>query len=810
MSTGGALNLSLLSRGVGEVSRNGHEKVDVIFEPQDYFNFVDSRRYYLPPIHSHVTFNTNQDISARSSGRPVKEIYLPKTFTTRKGALLLFSEDLAHRTRQADFKRHSHHKGSEQDSTDLSESAEDNDIKTVEDLTKSILSYGKQGKEREENDVYLKFVHSRRRDYFDRQIRPGFSAKRYLSTWTKSWDDSVLEKVISKGYLTEKSLFYYNPLLPHLSRRLNDDMSHYPAPYKLMRSMLMSPGSLSGYTFYRIRPESAETVEIAIEDGRATRVSIKVLSTKDGVQKEVTYASLDRKGQEEVLTDLLVKSAVHYAIKKQQEYMEEYLDVGVPTQVPIPEFDMKNAVESLLETEQYVAPHGTTIIEPDFPEIDSRSQSSTYSGSFKGTRVKRKYSSHEKQEKVHSKAAQADIDERDDGDYDMRSNFTSSIPQLPPVPHGPNLVLTPIGEASREHTQALSLPPVMRNGKDGEKIPAVNVQPPTPQHSILSNLPASRGMPRDGNLATTPEIKEDNEEDRWSDALQEREYQQQLRRQREQDEKREHKAKHRAKVAQQNIQYDAVSAEGKGMLPSGGPQLLSSSESLVGGSSQSTSSKALHRSQGWKGSTQSLRSHGSRKGKDSRTAVTVSPHQSRTSSALEQSPGSTAEDGSLRGSIIFGPDGEPILIGGKIAPTHKHQDPLHISEVQYANKHHTRDTSDESDAEVPDEWRTRQRIRSEKLSENLMKYAHKRDEEEREVTPVENHRSEHGSSQPVSIASSVVESPKSSVTEKEIVDALTEHAQKIAENILSSQDAGQNLEKDIRVRETTLIRVLTL
>ena len=29
-----ALNLSLLSRGVGEVSKNGHEKIDVVFEPQ--------------------------------------------------------------------------------------------------------------------------------------------------------------------------------------------------------------------------------------------------------------------------------------------------------------------------------------------------------------------------------------------------------------------------------------------------------------------------------------------------------------------------------------------------------------------------------------------------------------------------------------------------------------------------------------------------------------------------------------------------------------------------------------------------------
>ena len=43
-----------------------------------------------------------------------------------------------------------------------------------------------------------------------------------------------------------------------------------------------------------------------------------MISTKDGVQKEVSYSSLDKVAQEEVLTDLLVKSAVHYAMKKQQ------------------------------------------------------------------------------------------------------------------------------------------------------------------------------------------------------------------------------------------------------------------------------------------------------------------------------------------------------------------------------------------------------------------------------------------------------------------------------------------------------------
>ena len=54
-----------------------------------------------------------------------------------------------------------------------------------------------------------------------------------------------------------------------------------------------------------------------LEEEDQTR-SVKVVSTHDGVQKEVHYEALDHKGQKEVLTDLLVKSAVHYAMKKQQ------------------------------------------------------------------------------------------------------------------------------------------------------------------------------------------------------------------------------------------------------------------------------------------------------------------------------------------------------------------------------------------------------------------------------------------------------------------------------------------------------------
>ena len=44
---GSAVNLSLLSRGIGEVKRNGHEKIDVVLEPEVGVNIRRSSRSVL-------------------------------------------------------------------------------------------------------------------------------------------------------------------------------------------------------------------------------------------------------------------------------------------------------------------------------------------------------------------------------------------------------------------------------------------------------------------------------------------------------------------------------------------------------------------------------------------------------------------------------------------------------------------------------------------------------------------------------------------------------------------------------------------
>ncbi|XP_053386724.1 uncharacterized protein KIAA2012 homolog isoform X21 [Mercenaria mercenaria] len=703
MATGSALNLSLLSRGVGEVTRNGSEKVDVIFEPQDYFNFVEEshdRPFFLPPLQPRYHGFTSEpsQLSSRYSSKDA--VHLPKTFTTRKGALLLFSEDMAHRTKAVEAKKHRHqgfHSDRDITLSSLEESSTDRDLKTVDDLAKSILAYGSID---ESGNMNLKVMAQRtkkRRYDFERQIRPGFSAKRYLSTWTKTWDDTTLEKVISKGYLTEKSLFYYNPLLPHLSRRLNDDLSHYPTPYKLMRSMLMSPGSLSGYTFYRVRPESQETDYIDISEDEEMRSlvksrqagSVKVASvTADGQLKEAIYGQLDRQAQAEVLTDLLVKGAVHYAMKTQQEFAGRILEEsegGSETKV-VPKFDMRDAVESMLQAnEQKGVPQ--QMLDADLPERDDRSQ---HSGSFKGSKL----GSH----RLHPRGQGDGLQWRDDA---SSASSGGAAPGPLPTSHAPlppigqtYTQLTPIGEASREHTQAFSLPV---NEKDGvpqtadSMQPQIGIIPATPQTPAYSTEAqvGVKGVSKDPTfvLEAPEEVAEafESEDEEGEDWVGRRMVEKPVEQKTHVDGGEE---KRRMEMEKRKARVSARSLDLEGIQPKqfAGPPVaagFSSSESAGPGSTHSSGWLPPVHKQQWKGSQQSLRSHGSRRASGSQV---------------------DGDAGSTKGSIIYGPDGSVIKVGETVKLSAR------ASQQSYHDVHDTLqpgliDASDDSDAEVPNEWK---------------------------------------------------------------------------------------------------------
>ncbi|XP_071149799.1 uncharacterized protein KIAA2012-like isoform X30 [Mytilus edulis] len=785
-SSGGALNLSLLSRGIGEISKNGHEKIDVVFEPQDYFNFVgNSSRIYLPPIPKY-DFDGLPSSTKSSHFKSQSSQEIPKTFTTRKGALLLYSEDQAHKVLSShhDFKKARHRRPHPTEETlELSKSADELELKTVDDLAKSILSFGKREPTNDDTDVYLGFIHNtygrRKKDLFERQIRPGFSAKRYLSLWTKSWDDNVLGKVISKGYLTEKSLFYYNPLNPHLQRRLNDDMSHFPAPYKLMRSMLMSPGSLSGYTFYRVRPESAETVVTPEQQPERTPSqmgSIKVISTKDGVQKEVSYSTLDKVAQEEVLTDLLVKSAVHYAMKKQQELMEgnqreEAIQEVDENRSSVQQFDMRDAVESLLDSQK-----SKGVLNTDFPE--DKSEASSRSGSIKGKTLKRRSKDKDSESSRATSPLPFDNAESEKeyvGSVPVASvrGDQSSVPQLPHISGA--MPLTPIGEASREGTRMtipVSLPPIGQDqGIDG--VPMLTVIPPTPQHSSLTASPTK--MVKDSQLLPQDEGNEEFSDESGVGV------------------KTERTERHYGEETERKRRVRKIKAENTGPTVSGGYHLHSSTESLGGPSSAHSLPTAKPLRTHWKGSTQSLKSDRSKKGS-----------------------GSLPED-SNKGSIVIGPDGEPISVGGHIE-AHTRPEQQHIENVGDANRYFGRDLiSDQESDDEPDVWKRRRGVQR----EDMRNYAHKREidytggdidatlsinswsyipkDTDPEFAGIVNQMNRASSLPGLPFRSGSGQSIQSQqISEKDIINVLEDTARNIAASTLSRSDSGQDLEKDAR------------
>ncbi|PIK34972.1 putative microtubule-associated protein futsch isoform X4 [Apostichopus japonicus] len=209
-------------------------------QAQDYFN-IQRKGYYLPPIH-HQTWS-HEEIPSRT-------IQAHKTYTTRKGALLLYAEDLA-----LSYPSQNSHRRPRKKALEAEDS---NYLSTMKDLRSAILSYG--GKEQSEN-VFMGFSNSKMNSFNSpRTVRPGFSAKRYLANWSKSWDDSILNYLRSEGHLWDKNLFESNSVLPSTYRRINDDMSQAPAPYRVTRNMLVSPGDIVSYEYYRIRPDDIDYV----------------------------------------------------------------------------------------------------------------------------------------------------------------------------------------------------------------------------------------------------------------------------------------------------------------------------------------------------------------------------------------------------------------------------------------------------------------------------------------------------------------------------------------------------------------------
>ncbi|XP_019491291.1 PREDICTED: uncharacterized protein KIAA2012 homolog isoform X3 [Hipposideros armiger] len=119
--------LSLLSRGHGKLVQN-KQKLEVYFEPEDYLNWKSPEDYVL--------ISKPQD-----DGNPTQHtwsLFLPKTFSTRKGALILYSEGLAISAWAPEERiKGSYHPKGHKKRLDL-------ELHTLQDLKEAILAYGRR------------------------------------------------------------------------------------------------------------------------------------------------------------------------------------------------------------------------------------------------------------------------------------------------------------------------------------------------------------------------------------------------------------------------------------------------------------------------------------------------------------------------------------------------------------------------------------------------------------------------------------------------------------------------------------------
>ncbi|NP_001404411.1 uncharacterized protein KIAA2012 homolog [Rattus norvegicus] len=203
--------LSLLSRGHGKLVQN-KQKLEVYFEPEDYLNWKSPEDYIL------VSKAQNGDRASQHSW----SLFLPKTFSTRKGALILYSEGLAVTAWTPRERRKGPRK------------KPDHELHTLQDLKEAILAYG--GRKRKQDSAWRPYLYFRSKpeSQTQRQIQPGYSAKRYLRGLLRTWPPDTMYRLQCAGHIKDAVLLQVSQLGIPKNLRPQQDLSGVPPKYHLL------------------------------------------------------------------------------------------------------------------------------------------------------------------------------------------------------------------------------------------------------------------------------------------------------------------------------------------------------------------------------------------------------------------------------------------------------------------------------------------------------------------------------------------------------------------------------------------------
>ncbi|XP_038643837.1 uncharacterized protein LOC119959801 isoform X4 [Scyliorhinus canicula] len=201
-------NLSALSRGSGQLVNREHERLDVYLEAQDYFNWRSTRNSDCVSLKLH---NPKGFLHHHLKPAP------PKTFSTRRGALVLYSEDLALQSWQRQHAAKWRHRARLR-------------FTTLQDLAMAVLAYGQRtdGSGLKRAEPYLHFPIGHRNQPGNRKIRPGYSAKRYLACLAETCGPYRQRASGCPNNLEHLPCSSLNSLL---QQQANCDLSKVPRPY---------------------------------------------------------------------------------------------------------------------------------------------------------------------------------------------------------------------------------------------------------------------------------------------------------------------------------------------------------------------------------------------------------------------------------------------------------------------------------------------------------------------------------------------------------------------------------------------------
>ncbi|XP_032234531.2 titin homolog [Nematostella vectensis] len=315
---------SRLSRGYG--TWDGIAKRDAVPEvDREFFSLSDLQ---LPPIGPNYKRPSDPDLYYGQGTLREKSTFrlpdvnqtkqipcprpMPKTYTTRKGALLLYAEGYF-LPGSPKPKRRLRRKIKKTPSAKL---------KTLTDLRDFILNYKRNGGD----PLFLALLQKRLSGYHDHRVRPGFSPKRYIATLGRSLQEDAWNKLAHSGSFKDPALLTYNPFLPpvHADGSLCDLFPEKPQPYSTMSLPPVSPSSSmlgSSWNFYNngMSTGAASMVSINSEEyapsSRAISPSESLHERLSEVEpakrkKDFRYALLDPKQKEELLSQMLVQKTL--------------------------------------------------------------------------------------------------------------------------------------------------------------------------------------------------------------------------------------------------------------------------------------------------------------------------------------------------------------------------------------------------------------------------------------------------------------------------------------------------------------------